>query len=124
KLGLFDKQETALPARFRPEVQWSDNPDKDWDAHAMAVRAAMIDRMDQAVGRVINKLKETGELDNTLIFFLSDNGASSDNAQNYGPGLDRPGETRGGTKIIYPVSKKVLAGPENTFASTNMFWSS
>lgn len=124
KLGLFNKKETTLPPRFRQEVQWSDNPDKDWDTHAMAVRAAMIDIMDQAVGRIINKLKESGEFDNTLIFFLSDNGASSDNAQNYGPGLDRPGEIRSGTEIIYPLNKNVLAGPENTFASADTFWSS
>lgn len=124
RLGLFSEQEAALPPRLRPEVQWNDNPHKDWDAYAMAVRAAMVDRMDQAIGRIIGKLKETGELDNTLIFFLSDNGGSCDNAQNYGPGLDRPGETRDGEKIIYPVNKKVLPGRDNTFASTDSFWSS
>ena len=41
----------------------------------MEVYAAMIDHMDQSVGRLIQKLKETGEYDNTLILFLSDNGA-------------------------------------------------
>ena len=41
----------------------------------MEVYAAMIDRVDQSVGRLIDKLKETGEYDNTLILFLSDNGA-------------------------------------------------
>lgn len=41
----------------------------------MAVYAAMIDRMDQNIGRVLNKLESNGALDNTLILFLSDNGA-------------------------------------------------
>ena len=41
----------------------------------MAVFAAMIDNMDQNIGRVIQKLKESGKLDNTLIVFLSDNGS-------------------------------------------------
>ena len=42
----------------------------------MEVYAAMIDRVDQNVGRLVAKLKETGKLDNTLILFLGDNGAS------------------------------------------------
>lgn len=44
-------------------------------ARKMEIYAAMVDRMDEAVGRVISALKATGELDNTVILFLSDNGA-------------------------------------------------
>jgi arylsulfatase A-like enzyme len=44
-------------------------------ARRMAVFAAMVDRMDVAIGRVVNDLKQHGQLDNTLILFLSDNGA-------------------------------------------------
>ncbi len=44
-------------------------------ARRMATFAAMVDRMDQAVGRVVGYLKRTGQLENTLILFLSDNGA-------------------------------------------------
>jgi arylsulfatase A-like enzyme len=44
----------------------------------MEVYAAMIDRMDQNIGRVLNKLKEIGKDENTLILFVSDNGASSE----------------------------------------------
>ncbi len=44
-------------------------------ARRMAVFAAMVDRMDVAVGRVVDDLKQHGQLDNTLIIFLSDNGA-------------------------------------------------
>jgi arylsulfatase A-like enzyme len=40
----------------------------------------MIDCMDQGIGRIINALKKNGQLDNTLIVFLSDNGASAENA--------------------------------------------
>ena len=40
----------------------------------MAVYAAMIDRMDQAIGRVFAKVKEIGKWKNTLILFLADNG--------------------------------------------------
>lgn len=38
------------------------------------IYAAMIDEMDQGIGMVVDALKETGKFDNTLIFFLSDNG--------------------------------------------------
>lgn len=41
----------------------------------MAIYAAMVDRMDQNIGRVIDNLKKNGEFDNTLILFCSDNGA-------------------------------------------------
>ena len=41
----------------------------------MEVYAAMVDRMDHNIGRVIDYLTETGELDNTVVIFLSDNGA-------------------------------------------------
>lgn len=117
KLGLINPTESPLSPRIDNDLKWEDNPDKEWDAHAMAVHAAMIDRMDQGIGRMIEALRETRELDNTLILFLSDNGASPENAARYGPGFDRPSETRYGQKIAYPVDKKILPGPQNTFAS-------
>jgi len=45
------------------------------EAKRMAVYAAMVDSMDQNIGRVLAYLKQTGQLENTFIFFLSDNGA-------------------------------------------------
>ncbi len=47
-------------------------------ARRMAIYAAMVDRMDQNIGRVIADLRATGQLDNTLIVFLSDNGACAE----------------------------------------------
>ncbi|MBD0377595.1 MAG: sulfatase-like hydrolase/transferase, partial [Flavisolibacter sp.] len=122
QLGLIDSTKAPLSPRWSPELTWENNPDKEWDARAMAVHAAMIDRMDQGIGRIINALKETGELENTLILFLSDNGASPENAMQYGAGFDRPSETRNGQKIAYPVKKDVLPGPETTFTSIGPRW--
>lgn len=45
------------------------------EARRMAVYAAMVDNMDRQIGRVLAHLKQTGELDNTVVVFLSDNGA-------------------------------------------------
>ncbi|WP_367209532.1 arylsulfatase [Sphingobacterium sp. R2] len=47
-------------------------------AKKMEVFAAMVDRLDQTIGKLLGKLKDNGQLDNTLIVFLSDNGAPAE----------------------------------------------
>ena len=49
-----------------------------FQADKMAVHAAMVDRMDREIGRVLDQLRLMGVFDDTLIFFLSDNGASAE----------------------------------------------
>ena len=63
---------------------WDDVPESDRRelAHRMEIYAAQIDCIDQNVGRLVSKLKELGQFDNTLILFLSDNGCSAEG----GPG--------------------------------------
>ena len=58
---------------------WVDlTPDEQvFQAQKMAVHAAMVDRMDQEIGRLVQWLKDKGQFENTLIMFASDNGASS-----------------------------------------------
>ncbi len=121
-LGILSEDRAVLSARIHPEQRWAENPDKEWDARAMAVHAAMVDRLDQGVGRIIAKLKKMGQLDNTLILFLSDNGASPEQPQNMRPGFDRPSNLRDGTPVIYTRDKKVLPGPENTYAGIGPMW--
>ncbi len=122
KMGLIDPKKTPLTERWSNDLSWENNPDKEWDAMAMAVHAAMIDRMDQGIGRIINALKQTGQLDNTLIVFLSDNGASAEIAPNYGPGFDRPSQTRDGRPIVYATKKQVMPGPQTTYSSIGPRW--
>lgn len=122
QLGLIDSSKTRLSPRMNSDLTWEANPDKEWDARAMAVHAAMVDRMDQGIGRILTALKETGRLENTLILFLSDNGASPENAMQYGTGFDRPSETRKGQQIAYPVKKDVMPGPETSFTSIGPRW--
>lgn len=123
KLGLIDPTVTPLSERWKNDLDWKNNPDKEWDATAMAVHAAMVDRMDQGIGRIIAELKRTGQLDNTLIYFLSDNGASAENCAAYGPGFDRPSQTRDGRKIVYATQKEVLPGPQTSYTSIGPRWS-
>lgn len=122
KLGIFSDQSDFLTNRLSTK-EWETNPDKEWDAHAMAVHAAMIDCMDQGIGRVINELERTGQLKNTLIIFMSDNGCSPEVCQDYSPGEnDRPDMLRDGTPMIYPRKKEALPGPETTYASLGPEW--
>lgn len=122
KLGIIDTNVTKLSDRHPGEQSWEDNPNKAFDARAMAVHAAMIDRMDQGIGRMLKTLEKTGELDNTIIVFLSDNGASAELSDGYGPGFDRPGETRDGIPVSYSRKKDVMPGPETTFFSIGPNW--
>lgn len=61
-------------------VPWDElnESQKVFQATKMAIHAAMVDRMDQAIGRILKQLEEMNALDNTLIFFCSDNGASAE----------------------------------------------
>jgi len=63
---------------YRTHADWDSVSDdkKDSLALEMAVYAAMIDRMDQNIGRIISVLKRNKQLENSIIVFLSDNGAS------------------------------------------------
>ena len=57
---------------------WEKAEHKEWEARCMEVYAAMIDSMDQAIGRVVAELKKQGTFDNTLLFFLQDNGGCAE----------------------------------------------
>ncbi|MBD1433720.1 arylsulfatase [Sphingobacterium sp. DN00404] len=78
QLGIIDAQHklSGSPEGI-PEWQSLDNP-QEW-ADRMEVYAAMVDRMDQGIGQLVAALKKQGKFDNTLIVFLSDNGASAEN---------------------------------------------
>lgn len=89
-LGIVDK--TWKPAS-RPEAvaAWDklSEADKDHFDHLMAVYAACMSRLDRSIGTLVEGLKQRGELDNTLILFLSDNGGNAEGGlrgQAQGPG--------------------------------------
>lgn len=76
ELGLVGADATIHPVLAKTKF-WDElsDADKKQSARTMEVYAAMVDRLDQNVGRVIEHLKKTGQYDNTVIIFLSDNGA-------------------------------------------------
>lgn len=78
-MGII-KPEWKLSPRYEKVPAWDTLTEKEkdeWDLR-MAVYAAQIDRMDQDIGKLLKALEETHQLDNTIVFFLSDNGASAE----------------------------------------------
>ena len=118
ELGLIDKETYPLPENSSGR-KWADCDDKDYEAACMSVHAAMVDRVDQGMGKIIQKLKETGQYENTIIFVLSDNGASYE--RGYPPGFDRPGFTRDSTIIEYNSKNP---GAETTWNYIGNAWAS
>jgi arylsulfatase A-like enzyme len=68
------------PGEVNRPLPWVDLNDvqRRFQATKMAIHAAMVDRMDQEIGRIIAQLKEMNAFDNTVICFASDNGASAE----------------------------------------------
>ncbi len=68
------------PGEVRYPLPWNSlTPEQQrFQATKMAIHAAMVDRMDQEIGRVVKQLTDMGALDNTIILFMSDNGASAE----------------------------------------------
>jgi arylsulfatase A-like enzyme len=68
------------PGEVARAVAWSElnEEERRFQATKMAIHAAMIDRMDREIGRVLDQLKATGALENTIVMFASDNGASAE----------------------------------------------
>jgi len=81
EMGLFDRDSAPISAPEFPEWSTLDSAKRRDEIRRMEVYAAMVDRVDQNVGRVLEKLKNIERLDNTLILFASDNGASSEVVQ-------------------------------------------
>ena len=119
ELGIIDEK-NAPPSKNESGKLWVDCTEKEWEAKHMEAHAAMVDRMDQGIGKVIAKLKAAGEYENTVIFFLADNGASAE--RGFKPGFDRPGQTRSGGEIIYPNQKYDRPGPEKTWGYLGDAW--
>jgi len=106
----------------------------------MEVYAAMIDNMDQGIGRIVESLEETGQLDNTLILFVADNGGCAEGMGRRGEFVPRPTQTSAlkpmdpkalqtdmipkVTRDGYPVRQGVgvMAGPADTYLGYGLSW--
>lgn len=87
KSGIIDKRWPLAP-RPATVVPWSEaSPQQrdQWDEE-MAIYAAQVEEMDRGIGEVLSALKKTGRDQNTLIFFMSDNGGASEDPNRSLPG--------------------------------------
>lgn len=103
-----------LPPRDPEVPAWDslDEKTRDESEHRMAAYAAMIDRVDQKIGHLLDTLKKHGEFENTLILFLSDNGACAEMSVT---GIGDPVKDRApGTDLILPSYGKAWANASNT----------
>jgi arylsulfatase len=120
ELGLIDKSWPLSPRDPRV-APWEKVPDKKWEANRMATYAAMIERLDQGVGRILSKIKEEGIERNTLVIFFSDNGGCAEIIQpDY---YDVPSRTRDGRVIkAGNGDHSVFAGPDTVWQSYGVPW--
>ena len=135
KLGVLDPK-----WRMSPQARdWQKTPDKAWDIRNMEVYAAMVDRMDRGIGRIVAEIKSHAALENTLIIYLQDNGGCS---EGYGrrsnadkikdktyPPLGRDGlqtkiwppmQTRDGRPVA--TGPDVMPGAEDSFTAYGVGW--
>lgn len=118
-----------LTDRDPTQPPWENAEQKDWLLRCMEVYAAQIDRMDQGIGKILAALEETGRLENTLVLFLSDNGAC---AEDIPEGVDLAslvddlmiarGETRDGRPVRLGNDTSIMPGPEDTYQSYGVAW--
>lgn len=138
KLGLVNGDAEVTP----PAGDWSRVENKAWETRCMEVYAAMIDRMDQGISRILGELERTGRLENTLIFFLQDNGACAETvgrqptegvpaqrpakpplapqADDFIDTLVRPMRTRDGYQVR--TGPGTMPGPHDTFIAYGQGW--
>jgi arylsulfatase len=106
-----------------PRVQnWEINPLRDWQQRRMEVYAAQVDLLDQGVGTVLDTLRKTGEERNTLVMFLSDNGACAEEIGPHWKGEHIPAETRAGRAVRLGNHPNAMPGGEDTYQSYGIAW--
>ncbi len=100
RLGLLDSR---WQVAAQDGGKWDDVKNREYETRCMEVYAAMVDCLDQGIGRIVAELKKQGELDNTLIFFLQDNGGC---AEDMGRKADAKAEVE--PKLLPPLAADYL----------------
>ncbi len=124
-LGLIDEMWPISP-RDEDVQPWEDVEDKEYEDIRMAVYSAMIEQVDRGIGSIVDTLKKHDQFENTLIFFLSDNGGC---AELFQEDLDWPDPsqwetqpTLQGEPIRVGNIPEVRPGPDTTFQAVEVSW--
>lgn len=118
-----------LSDRDPTQPAWTEADHKAWRLRCMEVYAAQIDRMDQGIGRIIAALEQTGQMENTVILFLSDNGGCAEDIPEGVPVEElvtnlkiARSHTREGSRVQFGNNPEVMPGPEDTYQSYGTAW--
>jgi arylsulfatase A-like enzyme len=120
KLGILP--EAAVLSLRDPAIPpWNTVENRAWEASRMQAHAAMVDNLDQNVGRLVENLKYHQQFENTLIIFVSDNGASEEDMS---PGRIRMSakQLHDGTPVRPGNDPAIRPGPADTYASIGIRW--
>jgi arylsulfatase A-like enzyme len=119
---------TVLSERDPTQPAWRDTEDQDWNLSRMEAYAAQVVSLDRAIGRVLDTLEAQGALEDTLVLFLSDNGASAEelpigDVQTFSEkdATMRTG-TRDGRAVAIGNRPDITPGAEDTYASYGIPW--
>ncbi len=99
---------------------WEAAQEKAWQARRMAVYAAMVESMDRGIGKILDTLKSKNLEQNTLVFFLSDNGGCAENVR--AEWYDIPSKTRDGRDIHVGNNPALMPGPQEVYQSYGPAW--
>jgi arylsulfatase len=118
-----------LTDRDPSQPPWTDAEHREWLLRCMEVYAAQVDRMDQGIGRILQALEDTGQLDDTLILFLSDNGACAEDIPEGVTAKELVDElmiakatTRTGEPVRFGNDPSIMPGGEDTYQSYGTAW--
>jgi arylsulfatase A-like enzyme len=126
RLGIVPDS-LQLSPRDEEAPAWEDVEDKEWQQRCMEVYAAQIDRMDQGIGRLIDVLEQNGQLDNTLLLFLADNGGCAEplelDSEQWLLGAQIATKyDRDGNPVTFGNDRSLMPGSENTYQSYGLPW--
>ena len=134
ELGLWNEQWEAAPQ----VGDWNSIEHKEWESACMEVYAAMVDRMDQGIEKIVQALKKHDQFENTLILFLQDNGGCQEGNGRRGnfkrpvkATLPRitddvirlavvPKQNRAGVPTL--TGPNIMPGPEDTYIAYGINW--
>jgi arylsulfatase len=109
----------ALPDPDEGAGEWEGEPDKVWQDARMATYAAQVAHMDRGIGDIMSCLRDLRIVDNTLVLFMSDNGACSNELSIR---THQRVPTRNGGPMRAGNDPKVIPGPSDTWQSYGLSW--
>ena len=135
ELGVIDKEWAMSPGA----QSWEATEHHEWEIRNMEVYAAMVDRTDRGIGRIVKQLEANEMLDNTIVIYLQDNGGCAEgfgrndnseqkkkfNYKPFGPNdlqtqIWTPMQTRDGRWVR--TGPDAMAGAEDTFVAYGLGW--